>query len=127
MNIIILLNQANACQHQDYANCPSTGKRSRNLKVLSPSNNVLAMSAGVADFRTPSPVGMPALDKTVPLLEYYADREWIFTVDGAQPPDAVHADIVAGLQRRSDPIMTEPRPVRPSPDPSRPRGAAGRA
>ena len=42
------------------------------------------------------------LDKTVPLLEYYADREWIFTVDGAQPPDAVHADIVAGLQEQAD-------------------------
>jgi adenylate kinase len=38
------------------------------------------------------------LDKTVPLLEYYADREWMFTVDGAQPPDAVHEDIVACLQ-----------------------------
>jgi adenylate kinase len=42
------------------------------------------------------------LDKTVPLLEYYADREWIFTVNGAQPPDAVHADIVAGLQDQAD-------------------------
>ncbi len=40
------------------------------------------------------------LDKTVPLLAYYADREWIFTVDGAQPPDAVHADIVARLRGR---------------------------
>jgi adenylate kinase len=39
------------------------------------------------------------LDKTVPLLEYYADRERIFTVDGAQSPDAVHAGIVAGLQK----------------------------
>lgn len=37
-------------------------------------------------------------DKTVPLLEYYADREWVFTVDGAQSPGAVQADIVAGLQ-----------------------------
>ena len=42
------------------------------------------------------------LDKTVPLLEYYADREWMFTVDGAQSPDAVHADIVACLRRRPD-------------------------
>jgi hypothetical protein len=39
------------------------------------------------------------LDKTVPLLEYYADRERMFAVDGTQPPDAVHADVVAGLQR----------------------------
>jgi adenylate kinase len=39
------------------------------------------------------------LDKTVPLLEYYQDREWMFTVDGAQSPDAVHEDIVAGLQK----------------------------
>ena len=42
------------------------------------------------------------LDKTVPLLEYYADREWIFTVDGAQSPDAVHGDIIAGLQKLAD-------------------------
>ena len=42
------------------------------------------------------------LDKTVPLLEYYAGREWMFTVDGAQPPDAVHADILARLQRLAD-------------------------
>jgi len=39
------------------------------------------------------------LDKTVPLLEYYADREWLFTVDGSQSPDAVHEDIVVGLHR----------------------------
>jgi adenylate kinase len=42
------------------------------------------------------------LDKTVPLLEYYADRESIFTVDGGQSPDAVHRDIVASLQRQPD-------------------------
>ena len=39
------------------------------------------------------------LDKTVPLLDYYAEREWLFTVDGAQPPDTVHEDIVSGLRR----------------------------
>ncbi|HUJ05941.1 MAG TPA: adenylate kinase [Streptosporangiaceae bacterium] len=37
------------------------------------------------------------LDKTVPLLEYYANREWMFSVDGAKPPDDVHEDIVARL------------------------------
>jgi len=42
------------------------------------------------------------LDKTVPLLEYYAGREWMFTVDGAQPPDAVHEDIVACLRNLAD-------------------------
>jgi len=42
------------------------------------------------------------LDKTVPLLEYYAEREWIFTVNGSQSPDAVHRDIVAGLQKQAD-------------------------
>jgi adenylate kinase len=42
------------------------------------------------------------LDKTVPLLEYYADREWIFTVNGGQSPDAVHRDLVAGLQDQAD-------------------------
>jgi adenylate kinase len=38
-------------------------------------------------------------EKTVPLLEYYAGREWMFTVDGAQPPDAVHEEIVQRLQK----------------------------
>ena len=42
------------------------------------------------------------LDKTVPLLEYYAGREWMFTVDGSQPPDAVHADILARLKKLAD-------------------------
>jgi adenylate kinase len=42
------------------------------------------------------------LDKTVPLLEYYAGREWMFTVDGAQSPDAVHAEILARLQKLAD-------------------------
>jgi adenylate kinase len=41
------------------------------------------------------------LDKTVPLLEYYAGREWMFTVDGALPPDAVHEEIVARLRKLS--------------------------
>ena len=39
------------------------------------------------------------LEKTVPLLEYYAGREWMFTVDGARPPDAVHEEIIARLQK----------------------------
>jgi adenylate kinase len=34
------------------------------------------------------------LEKTVPLLHYYAGREWMSTVDGARPADAVHDDIV---------------------------------
>jgi adenylate kinase len=42
------------------------------------------------------------LEKTVPLLEYYAGREWMFTVDGARPPDDVHEDILARLQKLSD-------------------------
>ena len=54
------------------------------------------------------------LDKTVPLLEYYAGREWMFTVDGAQPPDAVHRDIVACLQKQADfAAPTEPGVSRP--------------
>lgn len=38
-------------------------------------------------------------ENTVPLLEYYAGREWMFTVDGAQPPEVVHGDIVGRLRR----------------------------
>ena len=42
------------------------------------------------------------LDKTVPLLEYYADREWMFAVDGTRAPGAVHEAIVAGLKKLAD-------------------------
>ncbi|HEY2262918.1 MAG TPA: adenylate kinase [Streptosporangiaceae bacterium] len=38
-------------------------------------------------------------DMTIPLLDYYAGREWMFTVDGAQTPDKVHEDIVGRLQK----------------------------
>jgi adenylate kinase len=38
-------------------------------------------------------------EMTVPLLEYYAGREWMFVVDGAQPADAVHEDIVHRIQK----------------------------
>lgn len=39
------------------------------------------------------------LDNTVPLLQYYAEREWMFTVDGTRAPDAVHEEIVSRLQK----------------------------
>ncbi|HUK71074.1 MAG TPA: adenylate kinase [Streptosporangiaceae bacterium] len=39
------------------------------------------------------------MEKTVPLLGYYAGREWMFTVDGTQSIDAVHQDIVGRIQR----------------------------
>jgi adenylate kinase len=38
-------------------------------------------------------------EKTVPLLEYYAGREWMFAVDGTQPAAAVHEDIVTRLKK----------------------------
>jgi adenylate kinase len=38
-------------------------------------------------------------ENTVPLLEYYAGREWMFTVDGAQPAEVVHSDIIGRLRR----------------------------
>ena len=36
---------------------------------------------------------------TVPLLEYYAGREWMFAVDGTQPPQAVHEDLVRRIRK----------------------------
>jgi adenylate kinase len=38
-------------------------------------------------------------EKTIPLLEYYASREWMFAVDGARPPGQVHEDIVGRLRK----------------------------
>jgi adenylate kinase len=39
------------------------------------------------------------LQQTVPLLEYYAGREWMFTVNGGRPADVVYDDIVGRIQR----------------------------
>ena len=36
-------------------------------------------------------------EMTIPLLDYYAGREWMFTIDGSQSPDKVHEDIVTRL------------------------------
>ena len=38
-------------------------------------------------------------EKTIPLLEYYAGREWMFAVDGTRSPGQVHVDIVARLRK----------------------------
>ena len=38
-------------------------------------------------------------EKTIPLLEYYAGREWMFAVDGARPAGQVHTDIVGRLRK----------------------------
>jgi len=47
------------------------------------------------------------LDNTVPLLDYYAGREWMFAVDGTQPPQEVHEDIVRRIQKLKS--FTAPR------------------
>src|ERR1700760_2904925 len=39
--------------------------------------------------------------KTIPLLEYYANREWMFSVDGTRSPDEVHEAIVSRLEKLS--------------------------
>ena len=38
-------------------------------------------------------------EKTMPLLEYYANREWMFSVDGTRTPDEVHEAIVNRLDK----------------------------
>jgi adenylate kinase len=38
-------------------------------------------------------------EKTIPLLDYYAGREWMFTVDGTQSPSQVHQDIKGRLRK----------------------------
>ena len=40
-------------------------------------------------------------EKTIPLLEYYANREWMFSVDGTRSPDEVHEAIVNRLEKLS--------------------------
>jgi len=41
-------------------------------------------------------------EKTIPLLDYYANREWMFAVDGTQSAQAVHEDIVGRLKKLAD-------------------------
>ena len=38
-------------------------------------------------------------DMTIPLLDYYASREWMFAVDGTKSPDEVHQAIVDRLEK----------------------------
>jgi adenylate kinase len=45
--------------------------------------------------------------KTVPLLEYYAQREWLFTVDGAQSEDEVHEAIAEKVASMAPPASTD--------------------
>jgi adenylate kinase len=56
------------------------------------------------------------LDKTVPLLEYYAGREWMFSVNGAQPAENVHENIVARLMKLDGFAARSPREVSPAGD-----------
>jgi adenylate kinase len=56
------------------------------------------------------------LDKTVPLLEYYAGREWMFRVNGAQPAGAVHEDVVVRLMKLDGFAARSPREVSPAGD-----------
>jgi adenylate kinase len=41
------------------------------------------------------------LEKTVPLLEYYQQREWLVTIDGSRPVDEVHESIVSRVSALS--------------------------
>jgi adenylate kinase len=45
--------------------------------------------------------------KTVPLLEYYAQREWLFTVDGSQSEDEVHEAIARKVASMAPPASTD--------------------
>ncbi|MBV9793177.1 MAG: adenylate kinase [Actinobacteria bacterium] len=46
---------------------------------------------------------------TMPLLEYYANREWMFSVDGTRTPDEVHEAIVSRLEKLAAFDTTEER------------------
>jgi adenylate kinase len=45
--------------------------------------------------------------KTVPLLEYYAQREWLLTVDGSQSEDEVHEAIAEKVASMAPPASTD--------------------
>jgi len=61
---------------------------------------LLARGRGADDTRTVIEHRLQVYrEMTVPLLEYYAGREWMFVVDGALPAEAVHADIVRRIER----------------------------
>jgi adenylate kinase len=45
--------------------------------------------------------------KTVPLLEYYAQREWLLTVDGSESEDDVHEAIAEKVASMAPPASTD--------------------
>jgi adenylate kinase family enzyme len=40
--------------------------------------------------------------KTKPMIDYYAERERLLTVDGSLPPDEVTAAVMAGIDEHRD-------------------------
>jgi len=50
------------------------------------------------------------LEMTVPLLDYYAGREWMFVVDGSAPAAAVHQDIVRRIEKLAAFAQPAPSP-----------------
>jgi adenylate kinase len=46
-------------------------------------------------------------EKTIPLLDYYARREWLLTVDGAQTEDEVHESIAAQVGALAPPASVD--------------------
>jgi adenylate kinase len=61
---------------------------------------LLARQRGSDDTRAVIEHRLEVFDEmTLPLLEYYAGREWMFTVDGTQPAEAVHEDIVRRIEK----------------------------
>jgi adenylate kinase len=46
-------------------------------------------------------------EKTVPLLDYYARREWLITIDGAQSEDEVHEAIARKVASLAPPASVD--------------------
>jgi adenylate kinase len=69
---------------------------------------LLARSRGSEDFQAVIEHRIEVYQKkTVPLLEYYAQREWLFTVDGSQSEDEVHEAIAAKVASMAPPASTD--------------------
>ena len=69
---------------------------------------LLARSRGSEDFQAVIEHRIEVYQqKTVPLLEYYAQREWLFTVDGSQSEDEAHEAIAAKVASMAPPASTD--------------------
>ena len=86
--------------HHEMCRCRApTGRRWPRRRRCPLVRRLLARGRGADDSRDVIEHRLAVYEsKTRPMLDYYAERETVVVVDGAQPPDAVTIRLLAALE-----------------------------